>query len=93
MTHNSEDLLVHLQSRIATLVADFEQSTDIRLDKLELDNRMRHVGCCSVHHIIVTADIDYKELKMPDTTMQTYERLKALGSKPELASDQRKNAF
>ena len=58
MTHNSEEQLVHLQSRIASLVADFEQSTDIRVDKLELDNRMRRVGCCSLQHIIVSADID-----------------------------------
>lgn len=52
----AEDLLMKLQHQIADLVTDFERQTDIRV--VEIDNRMRGVGACNAHNIIVTADIE-----------------------------------
>ena len=58
MRDNVEDLLGLLQGQIADVVANFEQRTDIRIEHLEIDNRMRGVGFCGAHNIIVSADID-----------------------------------
>ena len=58
MVEDAENLLMKLQSQIADLVTNFEQRTDIRVEHLEIDNRMRGVGSCAAHNIIVSADID-----------------------------------
>lgn len=54
----AEDLLMKLQRQIAVLVTEFEQHTDIRVEELEIDNRMRCVGSCEAHNIIVSANIE-----------------------------------
>lgn len=58
MLEDAEDLLMQLQRQIAALVTDFERHTDIRVEQLEIDNRMRGVGACNEHNIIVTANIE-----------------------------------
>ena len=58
MLEDAESLLMKLQRQIADLVVDFERHTDIRVEQLEIDNRMRGVGACNAHNIIVTADIE-----------------------------------
>tara|TARA_Y100001963_G_C6655712_1_gene387932 strand:+ start:383 stop:559 length:177 start_codon:yes stop_codon:yes gene_type:complete len=58
MALDAENLLGQLQKQIADLVTEFESNTLVRIDQLEIDNRMRGVGACNAHNIIVNADIE-----------------------------------
>lgn len=53
----TEDKILELTSKIANLIGAFEQETNVRVDQLNIDNRMRSVGSCPEHNILICADI------------------------------------
>ena len=52
-----EDQLIQLKKEIAAKIAAFELNTLVRVETLEIDNRMRGVGVCAEHNITISADI------------------------------------
>lgn len=56
MCINSE--IPDLHSEIAKLIRNFEEKSDIRVEKLKLDNRMRSTGTCNGYQILICVDSD-----------------------------------
>ena len=54
----NEDKLLQLKKEIGVLISNFEFDTEIRVETLEVDNRMRGLGMCGDNHVIICADVE-----------------------------------
>lgn len=58
IVNDMDEQVDKLSAEIAALVREFESHTEIRVDALSIDNRMRSVGGCSPHQILVCAETE-----------------------------------
>jgi len=54
---SNEDKLLKLKLEIGVLISSFECETEVRVESLELDNRVRGLAGCGENHIIICADV------------------------------------